>query len=44
VKALLVWAKGRLEKGGIARFCGVVNGAVYVLAALVERGDEDGWF
>jgi len=44
VKALLVWAKGRLEKGGIARFCGVVNGAVYVLAALVERGEEDGWF
>lgn len=41
---LLVWAKGRLEKTGIARFCGVVNGAVYVLAALVERGDEDGWF
>jgi hypothetical protein len=41
---LLVWAKGRLEKTGIARFCGVVNGAVYVLTALVERGDEDGWF
>jgi hypothetical protein len=43
-KALLMWAKGRLEKGGIARFCGVLNGALYVLTALVERGDEDGWF
>jgi hypothetical protein len=42
--ALLMWAKGRLEKGGVARFCGVVNGALYVLTALVERGDEDGWF
>ncbi|KAM0697585.1 hypothetical protein Q7P36_002439 [Cladosporium allicinum] len=43
-KRLLTWAKGRLEKTGVARFCGVVNGAKYVLAALVERGDEDGWF
>jgi hypothetical protein len=41
---LLTWAKGRTEKGGIARFCGVVSGAVNVLTALVERGIEDGWF
>jgi hypothetical protein len=43
-RALLVWAKGRMEKTGITRFCGVVSGAVRVLAALVERGDEEGWF
>jgi hypothetical protein len=43
-KALLMWAKGRLEKGGITRFCGVVGKAVEVLEALGERGDEDGWF
>lgn len=43
-KALLMWAKARLEKGGTAKFCGVVSGAVNVLAVLVERGDEEGWF
>jgi hypothetical protein len=43
-KRLLVWAKGRLEKGGTTRFCRVVSGAVDVLTALGERGDEDGWF
>jgi len=45
-KRLLMWAKGRMDKAGIARLCGVVSGAVNVLAALVERGDEDEpkWF
>ena len=43
-KRLLMWARGRMDKAGIARFCGVVSGAVNVLAALVDRGDEDEWF
>lgn len=45
-KRLLTWAKGKMDKAGIARFCGVVSGAVNVLAALVDRGHEDDpkWF
>lgn len=45
-RCLLVWARERLEKsgGGGGRFCGVVSGAVDVLKALGERGDERGWF
>lgn len=43
-KCVLQWAKTRLEKTGVARFCGVVSGAVDVLNVLGTRGEEDGWF
>lgn len=43
-KRVLSWAKTRMEKSGVARFCGVVSGAVDVLNVLGVRGEEDGWF
>lgn len=44
VKCVISWAKARMEKSGIGKYCGLVSGALDVLNALLVRGDEDGWF
>lgn len=43
-RAILLWAKMKIEKYDVPHTCGLTSGALDVLGKLVTRGNEDGWF
>lgn len=42
-RAVLLWAKGRIQHFNVAQDCGLTNWALDVLGKLVVRGHEDNW-